>query len=152
MSGTVEDFRALLLAPVFSKNTKISQDTYRALSLDGSSGAELFSDKATAPKRIWAFLRLCVKFIPFEHEAYDHAVACLDAEVDADVSKARTVLKITQEQCLPVPKNSACQSLSRPKTKRSPCSSRYCRACSVPHGGLQSPHARCSWSRLFPQN
>jgi hypothetical protein len=75
INGTVEDFRALLLAPVLSKNTKISQDTYRALSLDGSSGANSFTDKATAPKRIWTFLRLCAKFIPCEHEAYDHAVA-----------------------------------------------------------------------------
>ena len=88
----MEDFRTLLLVPVLSKNTKIHQDTYRALSLDGASGAERYTDKATAPKRIWAFLRLCAKSIPCEHEAYDHAVACLDAEVDSDVSKARTVL------------------------------------------------------------
>jgi hypothetical protein len=98
----VEDFRALFLAPVLNKSTKISPDTYRALNLGGSSGAELHSDKVTAPKRIWAFLKLCAKFIPCEHEAYDLAVAYLDAELDIDVSKARTVLKITQEQFLPV--------------------------------------------------
>jgi hypothetical protein len=102
INGTVEDFRALFLAPVLSKNTKITPDTYRALSLPGSSGAELFSDKATAPKRIWAFLKLCAKFIPCEHEAYDLAVACLDVEVDLDVTRARAVLKTTQEQFLPV--------------------------------------------------
>ncbi len=102
INGIVEDFRALLLAPVLSKSTKIPPDTYRALSLAGSSGAELFSDKATAPKRIWVFLKLCVKFIPCEHEAYDLAVACLDVEVGLGFSRARTVLKTTEEQFLPV--------------------------------------------------
>jgi hypothetical protein len=99
----LEDFRALLLAPVLSKSTKISPEVYQGLSLGGSSGAaELPSDKAAAQKRIWAFLKLCAKFISCEHEAYDLAVACLDAEVDDDLSKARTVLRTTQEQCLPV--------------------------------------------------
>ncbi len=101
INGTVEDFRVLLLVPVLSKSTKISPDVYHGLSLGGSSGAELPSDKATAQKRIWAFLKLCAKFIPCEHEAYDLAVTCLDAEVDDDLSKAWTVLRTTQEQCLP---------------------------------------------------
>ncbi len=70
------------------------------MSLNGSSGAELASDKATAPTRVWAFLTLCAKFIPCEHEAYDLAVGCLDAEVDDDVAEARKVLKTVQETCL----------------------------------------------------
>ncbi len=52
ITGTVEDFRTLLLAPVLSKTTKISPDVYQGLSLVGSSGAGLASDKATAQKRI----------------------------------------------------------------------------------------------------
>jgi hypothetical protein len=85
INRTVEDFRTLLpFVPVLSKNTKIPQGTYRALSLDGASAADLYTDKATAPKRIWAFLQLCAKFIPCGHEAYDHSISCLDAEVDPD--------------------------------------------------------------------
>ncbi len=61
---------------------------------------ELASDKATAQKRIWAFLKLCAKFIPCEHETYDLAVGCLDAEVDDDVAEARKILKTVQETCL----------------------------------------------------
>ena len=99
ITGTVEDFRALLLAPVLSKTTKIQPDVYRGLSLDGSSGADRSSDKATATKRIWAFLKLCAKFIPCEHETYDLAVGCLDAEVDDDVVEARKILKYVQETC-----------------------------------------------------
>jgi hypothetical protein len=41
ITGTVEDFRALLLAPVLSKTTKIHPKVYQGLSLNGSSGAEL---------------------------------------------------------------------------------------------------------------
>jgi hypothetical protein len=104
ITGTVEDFRALLVAPILSKrtSTKNSPDVYQGLNLDGPSGAELSSDKATAQKRIWSFLKLCAKFIPWEHEAYDLAVACLDAEVDDDVSEARKILKTVSEQCLAV--------------------------------------------------
>ncbi len=83
------------------KNNKIPQDTYRALSLDSASGAVLHTDKATALKRIWAFLQLCVTFIPCEHEEYDEAARNLDSEVDSNVGKARILLKILQEQNLP---------------------------------------------------
>ena len=72
------------------------------MSLDGLSGAELASDKATAQKRIWAFLKLCAKFIPCEHEAYDLAVASLDAEVDDDVSEACKIHQTVSEQCFAV--------------------------------------------------
>ena len=48
---------------------------------------------------IWAFLKLCAKFIPCEHEAYNLAVGCLDAEVDDDVAEARKILKYVQETC-----------------------------------------------------
>jgi hypothetical protein len=99
ITGTVEDFRALLLAPVLSKTTKTPPDVYRGLSLDGPSGAEHSSDKATATKRIWAFLKLCTKFIPCEHEVYDLAVGNLDVEVDDDVAEARKILKYVQDTC-----------------------------------------------------
>ncbi len=99
ITGTVEDFKAFLLAPVLSKTTKIHPDVYRGLSLDSSSGAELSSDKATATKRIWAFLKLCAKFIPCAHEEYDLAVGNLDVEVDDDVAEARKILKYVQETC-----------------------------------------------------
>jgi hypothetical protein len=100
ITGTVEDFRALLLAPVLSKTTKIHPTVYQGLSLNGSSGAELASDKATAPTRMWAFLKLCAKFIPCEHEEYDLAVGVLDVEVDDDVAEARKILKYVQDTCL----------------------------------------------------
>ncbi len=149
INGTVEDFRALLLAPVISKNTKVSPDVYRGLSLGGSSGAELPSDKATAEKRIWAFLKLCAKFIPCEHEAYDLAVACLDAEVDADLPKALTVLKTTQERFLPVIVKAqiARGGLCAPPGTVLPTS----RKCSVPQWRLRGPRARRPWSQRFPQ-
>ncbi len=100
ITGTVEDFRALLLAPVLSKSTKISPNVYHGLSLNGSSGAELALNKATAPTRVWAFLKLCAKFIPCEHEVYDLAVGNLDAEVDDDAAEACKILKTVQETCL----------------------------------------------------
>jgi hypothetical protein len=101
INGTLEDFQTLLLAPVISKNNRIPQDTYRALSLDSASGATQHTDKATAPKRILAFLQLCAQFIPCEHEDYDEAVRDLDSEVESDVRKARILLEVIQEQNLP---------------------------------------------------
>jgi hypothetical protein len=101
INGTPEDFRLLLLAPVLTKNKKISPEVYRALSLDTASGAISASDKATAPKRIATFLKLCAAFIPCDHMAYDQAVFSLDAEVDADVERAKAVLALVEEQQLP---------------------------------------------------
>jgi hypothetical protein len=101
IAGTLEDFRALLLAPVLSKNNRVHQDTYRALNLDSASGAIQPTDKATAPKRILAFLQLCAQFIPCEYDDYDDAIRRLDSEVDSDVRSARLVLEIIQEQNLP---------------------------------------------------
>jgi hypothetical protein len=46
------------------------------------------TDKATASKRISAFLRLCAAFIPCEHEEYDEAVKELNAEVADDLADA----------------------------------------------------------------
>ena len=96
-----EDFRSLLLAPVLVKSKKISPEVYRALSLDSSSEANSSSDKATAPKRIITFLQLCATFIPSDHSAYDQAVFSLDAEVDADVERAKAVLAVVEDQHLP---------------------------------------------------
>jgi hypothetical protein len=105
INGTLEDFRLLLLAPVLGKKKKISPEVYRALSLDSASGANSPSDKATAPKRIFAFLQLCATFIPCDHLAYDQAVFSLDAEVDADVERAKAVLALVEDQHLPIINN-----------------------------------------------
>ncbi len=101
INGILEDFRLLSLAPVLVKSKKVSPEVYRALSLDSASGANSFSDKATAPKRIYTFLRLCANFIPCDHSAYDQAVFSLDAEVDVDVERAKTVLALVDDQHLP---------------------------------------------------
>jgi hypothetical protein len=52
ITGTLKDFRELLHCSVYSKNKKISAETYRALSLGLSTEALDAADKATAPKRI----------------------------------------------------------------------------------------------------
>jgi hypothetical protein len=53
INGTVEDFRALLLALVLSKNTKILPDVYQGLSLGGSSGAEQDSPRCLPGVEPW---------------------------------------------------------------------------------------------------
>ncbi len=60
ITGSMKDFRELLRCSVYSKSKKISAETYRALSLDLSTEALDAADKATAPKRISAFLKLFV--------------------------------------------------------------------------------------------
>ncbi len=75
---------------------------YRALSLNIASEATQSTDKATAPKRISAFLRLCALYIPCEFEGYEDAVKTLDSEVDPDLRKAKIILEIIQEQNLSV--------------------------------------------------
>jgi hypothetical protein len=82
----------LLRCSVFSKSNKIPAETYRALSLNISSEALDVTDKATAPKRISAFLRLCAAFIPCQHEEYDEAVEELNAEVSGDLAEAKLTL------------------------------------------------------------
>ena len=69
ISGTLEDFRILLLAPVLQKSKKVSLEVYRALSLNGPSGADSASDRAAAPKRVSTFLQLCAAFISCDHSA-----------------------------------------------------------------------------------
>jgi hypothetical protein len=73
---------------------------YRALSLNIASEATQSTDKATAPKRISAFLRLCALYIPCEFEDYEDAVRDLDSEVDPDLRTAKLTLEIIQEQRL----------------------------------------------------
>ncbi len=101
INGTLEDFRILLLAHVLQKSKKVSPEVYRALSLNSPSGADSASDRATAPKRVSTFLQLCAAFIPCDHSAYDQAVFPLDAEVDADVDRAKAVLVLVEDQHLP---------------------------------------------------
>ncbi len=75
---------------------------YSALNLNIASVATQSTDRATAPKRISAFLRLCALYIPCEFEDYDDVVRNLDIEVDPDLRTAKLTLEIIQEQTLPV--------------------------------------------------
>jgi hypothetical protein len=97
----LDDFRALLLVPLLSKNNRVPQDVYRTLSLNIASEATQSTDKATAPKRILAFFRLCVLYISCEFDEYDDAVRSLDSEVDSSLRSARLILEMVQEQNLP---------------------------------------------------
>jgi hypothetical protein len=101
ITGTLEDFRILLRCSVFSKSNKIPAETYRALSLNISSEALDVTDKATAPKRISAFLRLCAAFIPCQHGEYDEAVEELNAEVSGDLAEAKLTLENIQDGFVP---------------------------------------------------
>jgi hypothetical protein len=101
IAGTVEELRNLLLVPLLSKKNKVPNDVFRTLSLNIASEAIQSTDKATAPKRIQAFLRLCALYIPCEHDDYDGAILNLDAEVSLDLRTAKLSLEIVQEQQLP---------------------------------------------------
>ncbi len=101
ITGTLDELRALLLVPLLSKNNKVPLDVYRALSLNIASEATQSTDKATAPKRIQAFLQLCALYIPCEHDDYDDAVLNLDAEVSLNLRSAKLSLEIIPEQRLP---------------------------------------------------
>jgi hypothetical protein len=97
----VEELRNLLLVPLLSNNNKVPVDVYRALSLNIASDATQSTDKATAPKRIQAFLKLCALYIPCEHDDYDAAVLHLDSEVSHDLRAAKLSLETVQERLLP---------------------------------------------------
>ena len=96
ITGTVDEFRNLLLVPLLSKKNKVPIDVFRALSLNIASEATQSTDKATAPKRV-----LCALYIPREHEDYDEAVLSLDTEVSLDLRTAKLILEDFQEQQLP---------------------------------------------------
>jgi hypothetical protein len=100
IAGTLDDFCTLLLVPLLSKCSKVPSDVYRALSLDIASEATKSTDKATASKRVSAFLRLCPLYIPCEYEDYEKAARVLDSEVDPDLRTAKLTLEIVQEQRL----------------------------------------------------
>jgi hypothetical protein len=89
------------LVPLLSKNNRVPSDVYRALSLNIASEATSFTDKATASKRVFAFLRLCHLYIPCEHEDYEETVHNLDSEVSPDLRTAKSTLEVVQEQRLP---------------------------------------------------
>ncbi len=59
------------------------------------------TDKATAPKRISALLRLCAAFIPCEHAEYDEAVEELNAEVADDLADTKLTLEDIQGNFVP---------------------------------------------------
>ena len=101
ITGTVETFRTLLLVPLLSKNNKVPLDVYRALSLNIASEATRSTDKATASKRVFAFLRLCHLYIPCQHEDYEEVVHNLDSEVSPDLRTAKNTLEVVQDQRLP---------------------------------------------------
>ncbi len=82
ITGTVENFRTLLLVPLLSKRSKVPSDVFRALSLNIAFEATRSTDEATAPKRISAFLSLCSLYIPCEIDDYEDAIRDLDSEVD----------------------------------------------------------------------
>ena len=88
ITGTLEELRQLLKVPLLSKSKKFPSETYKALSLEGPSGAADAADEETAPKRVRVFLKLCSVFIPCECDEYYHAVAQLDVEVNPDVMTA----------------------------------------------------------------
>jgi hypothetical protein len=87
ITGTVEELRQLLKVPLL-KTKKISSEIFKALSLEGPTGASNAADDRTAPKRIRVFLKLCAVFITCQHEDYYHAVAQPDAEVHPDIAAA----------------------------------------------------------------
>jgi hypothetical protein len=88
ITGTLEEFRQLLKVPLLSKSKKISPEIYKALSLEGPSGAANAADDETAPKRIRVFIKLCSVFIPCGYDEYYHAIAQLDVEVNPDLMVA----------------------------------------------------------------
>jgi hypothetical protein len=98
ITGTPKDFRELLRCSVLSKNNKVSVETYRALGLDIATETLDAADKATAPKRISALLKLCAAFIPCEHVEYDDAVEELGAKVSDDLDVAKFTLKRVEEK------------------------------------------------------
>jgi hypothetical protein len=70
------------------------------------------TDKATAPKRISAFLKLCAAFVPCEHIEYDDTVEELDAEVGDDLDDAKFALKRVEEKVLPALVKLECEATS----------------------------------------
>jgi hypothetical protein len=101
ITGTLQDFRELLRCSPLSKNNKISKETYLALNLNIATEAIDAADKATAPKRISAFLRLCAAFIPCEHVEYAATVDELSDEVSDDLDDAKFILKRVEEKVMP---------------------------------------------------
>jgi hypothetical protein len=102
ITGTVDDFTTILLIPLLAKRNKVpSNVVYRALSLNIASEATKSTDKATASKRVSAFLRLCPLYILCEYEDYEEAARVLGSEVDPDLRTAKLTLEIVQEHRLP---------------------------------------------------
>jgi hypothetical protein len=88
ITGTLEELRQLLKVPLLNKSRKISPEVYKALSLEGGSGAADAADEEIAPKRIRVFIKICSVFIPCEYDEYFHAIAELDSEVNPDLMAA----------------------------------------------------------------
>jgi len=112
ITGTLKDFSELLRCSPLSKKNKVSAEAYRALSLDIATEASDAADKATAPKRISTFMKLCAKLIPCEHIQYDDTVRELEDEVGDDVEDAKFTLKSVEEKVLPALFKLECESPS----------------------------------------
>ncbi len=80
--------RQLLKIPLLSKSEKIPPEIFKALSLEGASGAANAADEETAPKQVRVFIKLCSVFVPCEYDEYFHAIAELDSEVNPGLMAA----------------------------------------------------------------
>jgi hypothetical protein len=79
-------------APYFSSLFRPSTTGFPS-SLNIASKATQSTEKATAPKRVQAFLQLCALYIPCEHDDYDDAVLNLDTEVSINLRSAKLSLE-----------------------------------------------------------
>ncbi len=98
ITATLEDLRLLLKVPLLNRSKKISQEVYKALCLEGVSGAPNAADERTAPKRIRIFLKLCSVFVPCEYEDYYHAVAQLDVVLNPEFLVAVQPYNVVRDQ------------------------------------------------------
>ncbi len=94
ITGTLEELRQLLKIPLLNKSKKVSPEVFKALSLEGASGAANAADEETAPKRIRVFIKLCSVFILCEYDEYFHAIAEFDSEVNPDLMVCRILYPI----------------------------------------------------------
>jgi len=90
--------RLLLKVPLLNKSKKIPQEVYKALCLEGVSGAPNAADEKTAPKQIRMFIKLCSVFIPCECDDYYHAVAQLDVELNPEFLVAVQPYNVVRDQ------------------------------------------------------
>ncbi len=91
ITGTLAELRQLLKVSLLSKSKRISPEVYKALCLEGASGAVSAADELTASKRIKVFIKLCSVFIPCEI----HVDKQLPFVAKRGIIYARHVVRIT---------------------------------------------------------